>query len=80
MGDELYFTATDGVHGKELWKSDGTTAGTVMVYDIRAGSANSAPSFLTVVGTKIFFEADDGIDGSTGNIEPLRGSVKYQIS
>ena len=34
MGDDLYLLATDGVHGKELWKSDGTTTGTVMVYQI----------------------------------------------
>jgi ELWxxDGT repeat protein len=34
-------TATDGVSGTELWKSDGTAAGTVLVKDIRAGSAAS---------------------------------------
>jgi ELWxxDGT repeat protein len=34
----LFFTATDGVNGKELWKSDGTDAGTVLVKDIRPGS------------------------------------------
>ena len=34
----LYFKANDGVHGWELWKSDGIEAGTVMVKDIASGT------------------------------------------
>jgi ELWxxDGT repeat protein len=33
----LYFMGTDATTGAELWKSDGTAAGTVMVKDIVAG-------------------------------------------
>ena len=32
----LLFSATDGVNGQQLWKSDGTTAGTVAVTNINA--------------------------------------------
>jgi ELWxxDGT repeat protein len=37
VGGTLYFRAGDGVHGTELWTSDGTEAGTVLVQDIWPG-------------------------------------------
>jgi ELWxxDGT repeat protein len=59
----LFFSANDGVHGFELWKSNGTAAGTVLVKDIDPGSANSSPRNLTDVGGTLFFEGDDGTHG-----------------
>jgi ELWxxDGT repeat protein len=59
----LFFVANDGVHGDELWRSDGTPAGTVMVRDIRPGSVGSAPSNLKTVGGVVYFQANDGITG-----------------
>src|ERR1700732_5293640 len=44
-GSEVLFAASDGAaHGRELWQSDGTAAGTRMVLDINPGSAGSRPS------------------------------------
>ena len=45
----LYFTANDGVDGVELWKSDGTAAGTNLVKDLNPGSSSSNPLSLTNV-------------------------------
>jgi ELWxxDGT repeat protein len=60
----LFFSATDGVNGQELWKSDGTAAGTVMVKDINPGPSGSFLSNLTAVGNTLFFSANDGVDGT----------------
>jgi ELWxxDGT repeat protein len=46
-----------------LWKSDGTTAGTVMVKDINPGSVSSNPSYLANVNGTLFFSANDGTHG-----------------
>jgi ELWxxDGT repeat protein/VCBS repeat-containing protein len=65
----LYFGANDGVHGVELWQSDGTTAGTSLVQDINPGPADGLfPNFLAVAGGKLYFGANDGVHG----IEPWR--------
>src|SRR5262245_16221248 len=58
-----YFAADDGVNGIELWKSDGTAAGTVLVKNIRSGATGSNPASLTNVNGTLFFKANDGVNG-----------------
>ena len=67
----------DGIHGNELWQSDGTTGGTFLLDDIYPGSTgtsvdgieissvpnSSNPSDLTDVDGTLFFTANDGVHG-----------------
>ena len=64
MNGTLFFAADDGDDGVELWKSDGTAAGTVLVKDINPGSGDSLPSYLTNVNGTLFFAANDGTHGA----------------
>lgn len=61
FADKLVFTANDGIHGVELWSSDGTPGGTKLLKDIwNSGDTSSNPSSLTPVGDQLFFVANDG--------------------
>ncbi len=65
-GDTLFFFADDGTNGRELWKSDGTDLGTMLVRNIAAGAADSEPFFGAAFGAlddTVFFFADDGVVG-----------------
>ncbi|MER0438400.1 ELWxxDGT repeat protein [Emticicia sp. W12TSBA100-4] len=53
----FFFTATDPTNGIELWRSDGTAAGTFMVKDINAGPADSRPQGLGVIDGICYFSA-----------------------
>ncbi|MEC8997233.1 MAG: ELWxxDGT repeat protein, partial [Candidatus Thermoplasmatota archaeon] len=45
IGDIIYFQADDGNgYGRELWRSDGTEAGTYMVKDVNPGTNHGSIS------------------------------------
>ncbi|HNP21344.1 MAG TPA: T9SS type A sorting domain-containing protein [Panacibacter sp.] len=62
---KIFMTADDGTNGSELWITDGSTAGTVMVKDINSGIGSSID--LSSLGfytqASMYFPADDGSHG-----------------
>lgn len=56
----LFFSANGRRSGVELWKTDGTKAGTVLVKDLIPGSTSSSPIELTGVGSRVYFQGNDG--------------------
>lgn len=91
----LYFTATDGGtpgvgHGPELWRSDGTTAGTLLAVDLEkgpAGASGGRPSDTVVYQGKLVFDNfehynrgrelytfDGDVGGMVADINPSGGS------
>src|SRR5215217_964271 len=65
VGKTIFFTANDGKHGVELWKSDGTNRGTKLVKDIHPNSRSEASDTgnLVALGKWLFFTANDGKHG-----------------
>ncbi len=57
-GAWTYFSAI-AAQGRELWRTDGTAAGTVQVADIDPGGGSSSPSNLTVLNGRLYFRAYD---------------------
>lgn len=63
INNKVVFAAVDGKHGQELWVTDGTDAGTVLLKDICPGSMGSLIGPMVVLDGKAWFNASDGSHG-----------------
>jgi ELWxxDGT repeat protein len=84
---ELYFVANDGINGNELWKSDGTSSGTVLVKNIGPGSNSVYMTGLISFGNKLVFGAgesssskelwvSDGTENGTKMLQEINPSIE----
>lgn len=64
LGDAVLFANNTPEFGNELWRTDGTAAGTYLVKDIWPGPSSSNLGRLTTVGDHVYFSAWDGTNGT----------------
>lgn len=69
LDDYLYFWAQDLTHGRELWRTNGTEAGTSLVADLNPGAASGhivpfVVPFGSGIDQKLLLTADDGVHGN----------------
>lgn len=63
MNGKLFFAGSNKDNGRELWVTDGTPAGTLIVKDIYPGTASGLIGSPVALYDKVYFFADDGIHG-----------------
>lgn len=76
--NQALFAFVDAASGMEIWKTDGTVAGTSLVSDLNPGAAGSNPSGLINLNNAVYFSANDGTDLNElwkinmGSVVPLK--------
>jgi ELWxxDGT repeat protein len=56
VNGELLFLGNEGTNGEELWKTNGTSAGTILVKDVNSGAGGSGITLPITTGDKLFFK------------------------
>lgn len=91
-GSSLYFFANNGVNGEELWKSDGTSAGTNLVKDIITGVdwVDSRFGQGIILGSNFYFSVNndnktelwksDGTSAGTSLLKVINASDDDKIN
>lgn len=76
---KVYFSANDGVTGRELWMYNSITNTTRQVRDINPGAASSNPMFMASTNGMIFFAADNGNPAIGPNVELMKYDINLDM-
>ncbi len=71
IGNAMFFTADDGIHGKEIFKTSPPYQTIDLVTDIWKGSHSSYPRELKRIGWMLFYVANDSSSNEIWRSDPL---------
>ncbi|MER2491498.1 ELWxxDGT repeat protein [Catenovulum sediminis] len=90
FNNQLYYNGIDTAHGTELWVTDGSVAGTLLVKDIQAGTGSSRPNNYFKFNNKLYFSTfndfyeTDGtgvgtilVENISPNLQPVTYNNKF---
>ncbi len=83
VNNKLYFTSDKGNNNMQLWVTDGTAAGTIMLIEDNIGTSSNFVSNITAYNGKAYFvyhNTWDNLycsDGSVSGTRPAEGYAKY---
>lgn len=80
FGSGAIFTAEDGVHGRELWITDGTTDGTRLIVDLQNKGKGSLPNGFAVAGDQLFFVAQEATSDYDLWVADAKGQGAHKVS
>jgi ELWxxDGT repeat protein len=78
FNNELYFVASDGVNGRELWRSAGTDATTVQISNLDATATDSNPQNFTVFNNVLYFFCSGNVN--TNGLWTTDGTTATRLS
>lgn len=61
--ETLIFSVDHPDYGRELFATDGTPTGTILIADVAPGTADFDPTGLTRIGDRVHLSGDDGVLG-----------------
>ena len=61
---KVLVVASDAVTGFELYRTDGTSAGTQLFFNFAAGPQSPQIGGVSTIGTRLFMTVDDGVNGN----------------
>lgn len=75
-GGYVYFVGNDGIHGNELWRTNGSS--TTMLADLDLGNDSSTPDTFIALDNVLLFRANNGISGKEFfSVDPAGNVVAF---